>query len=588
MLTVKKSLSLVLVLAILATVLCAAPAWAVSPDTQTVSGFEEISISRQDTSATADSAPSLAEGNHVLWIDRIAQLPDYARDFYSWLTDNATATGCLADPTKGTQVGSDYLYLAASQTQSTGFTYSGSQTPAEAAKDAAVALAYPQFQIIMSYLSECYNAFHRDCPEVFWLSGASRYSWSVNYGYTYRDGAGTVTYTMNVYFSLKTSDFDIRNEKYQDLDVLTEAIAQCQADADRILADCPTDAPVYEQVRYLNRVLTQTNSYNSGITTAEDMDPWGCISALSGRVGTEGPVCEGYSKAFKVLCDRLGIGCVLVEGDAKSNVDDIPGAHMWNYVCVDGQWYAVDVTWNDPVVVGTQAQAVSGYEREDWLLLGSETQVSEGLSFLESHPVTNVVSPGGLDFNNGPVLAETAYEPAENYMDIAPYRGEVYTAPVKDGYVFAGWYADADLTQPISPETVSGWAYARFLNEDTLTVKYQLTNGTTAQSASTDLRVLTAVDGLGYRSVGFEVALLGSVQTLSSHTVYEQVRAGSTLISNAAALFGKDAQYFVTYTLLGIPQRAYDATFTVTAYWETMDGTVVQGASRSFAISDTF
>lgn len=586
--TVKRSLSLLVALAVVVAALYTVPVFAVDLNEQTVSGFEEISISRQDASIDVDSGPSLSEGNHVLWIDRIAELPEYAEDFYDWLTQNATSTGCLADPTKGLSVGGEYLYLAVSMTDSTSYTYSGSQTPKEAAQDAAVAQAYPQFQVIMQYLSECYNAFNRDHPEVFWLSGASRYSWSLSYEYTSRGGTGKVTYYMGVYFSLQAQDFDIRCEEYQDLEVLAAAIEKRDADADRILADCPTDAPTAYQVQYLNQVLTQINCYNSAPDASQSTDPWNCVSALSGSVGADGPVCEGYSKAFKVLCDRLGIGCVLVEGDAKSSLDGVSGAHMWNYVCVDGQWYAVDVTWNDPVVKGMEAEAVSGYEREDWLLLGSETEVSEGLSFIQSHPVTNVVTAGGLDFSNGPELSQSGYEFPENYMDIAPYRGEVYTAPVKEGYVFAGWYADEALTQPIGTDTVSGWAYAKFLNENTLAVKYQLTNGTTAQSASTDLRLLTAVDGLGYRHVGFAVTLSGTTQTLSSNTVYEQVRAGSSLIANASALFGEDANYFVTYTLLGIPRQAYDMSFTVTAYWETMDGTVVEGAPRSFAISDTF
>lgn len=58
-------------------------------------------------------------------------------------------------------------------------------------------------------------------------------------------------------------------------------------------------------------------------------------------IGDGGVVCEGYSKAFKVLCNKFSIPCVLVSGDAG-------GDHMWNYVKLsDGKWYLVDVTWDD-------------------------------------------------------------------------------------------------------------------------------------------------------------------------------------------------------------------------------------------------
>lgn len=52
-------------------------------------------------------------------------------------------------------------------------------------------------------------------------------------------------------------------------------------------------------------------------------------------------VCEGYSRAFKYLCDKVGIPCELVIGNT-----DIE--HMWNLVEINGNWYHIDVTWDDP------------------------------------------------------------------------------------------------------------------------------------------------------------------------------------------------------------------------------------------------
>ena len=49
-------------------------------------------------------------------------------------------------------------------------------------------------------------------------------------------------------------------------------------------------------------------------------------------------VCEGYAKAFKLICDRENIPCILVLNEA----------HMWNEVQMeDGNWYIVDVTGDD-------------------------------------------------------------------------------------------------------------------------------------------------------------------------------------------------------------------------------------------------
>ena len=52
-------------------------------------------------------------------------------------------------------------------------------------------------------------------------------------------------------------------------------------------------------------------------------------------------VCQAYTLAFKAVCDRLGI----TSTTAVSSVLN----HIWNMVNVGGEWYHVDVTWNDPV-----------------------------------------------------------------------------------------------------------------------------------------------------------------------------------------------------------------------------------------------
>lgn len=54
-------------------------------------------------------------------------------------------------------------------------------------------------------------------------------------------------------------------------------------------------------------------------------------------------VCSGYTEAFKTFMDFLGIENTTVSGTAKGE------KHIWNMVCLDGEWYHTDVTWDDPV-----------------------------------------------------------------------------------------------------------------------------------------------------------------------------------------------------------------------------------------------
>ena len=53
-------------------------------------------------------------------------------------------------------------------------------------------------------------------------------------------------------------------------------------------------------------------------------------------------VCDGYSEAFKILMNGAGIECNIVYGDTPY------GLHAWNQVKIDGVWYNMDVTWDDP------------------------------------------------------------------------------------------------------------------------------------------------------------------------------------------------------------------------------------------------
>src|SRR5690606_9256862 len=54
-------------------------------------------------------------------------------------------------------------------------------------------------------------------------------------------------------------------------------------------------------------------------------------------------VCAGYAKMFLVMADEAGLDTVYVTG----YVDGSLNGHTWNKVKVDGEWKAVDTTWND-------------------------------------------------------------------------------------------------------------------------------------------------------------------------------------------------------------------------------------------------
>ena len=58
-------------------------------------------------------------------------------------------------------------------------------------------------------------------------------------------------------------------------------------------------------------------------------------------------VCSGYAKAFDLLAKKCGLMTTIVTGDAMN--DYIVGPHAWNQIYLDGDWYNVDVTFEDPL-----------------------------------------------------------------------------------------------------------------------------------------------------------------------------------------------------------------------------------------------
>lgn len=53
-------------------------------------------------------------------------------------------------------------------------------------------------------------------------------------------------------------------------------------------------------------------------------------------------VCDAYSRTAWLMLNMLGIPCIQVIGDSN-------GPHSWNMVYALGQWFHLDLTWDDPI-----------------------------------------------------------------------------------------------------------------------------------------------------------------------------------------------------------------------------------------------
>lgn len=112
-------------------------------------------------------------------------------------------------------------------------------------------------------------------------------------------------------------------------------------------------------------VGTGENQYIASDGTVYNEDP--LVYTSYGAFVNHNVVCQGYALAFKVLMDRAGIPCCYVRSDAMH--------HAWNMVQLDGNWYHVDVTWDDPTYESTKDWAGS-VERRNLLCSDDEIKVA--------------------------------------------------------------------------------------------------------------------------------------------------------------------------------------------------------------------
>lgn len=134
----------------------------------------------------------------------------------------------------------------------------------------------------------------------------------------------------------------------------------------------------YENVKLVHDYLVESIDYDQTLSEPNIYDIYGALIKRK-------CVCEGYAKSFKYLMDVLNIPCVMVAGKATNSEGNTEN-HAWNYVQIDQAWYAIDCTWDDPILVG--GNFLSNISKYRYFLKGEK-------EFNESH------IPIGKFTNNG-------------------------------------------------------------------------------------------------------------------------------------------------------------------------------------------
>lgn len=162
-------------------------------------------------------------------------------------------------------------------------------------------------------LTDIYFLLRLDCPEIFY---------TVNFKYRYYQESGNVEMIPEYLFD-KNKIKDHQKAMKARVEKLSRPAAKLSET---------------EKLLYIHDFICQNVRYDK-LKKAYSHE---IIGPLGQGVG----VCEGIAKSVKILCDALGIWCIVAISEANPE-KNIKYRHAWNVVRIQGQYYHLDVTFDN-------------------------------------------------------------------------------------------------------------------------------------------------------------------------------------------------------------------------------------------------
>lgn len=117
-------------------------------------------------------------------------------------------------------------------------------------------------------------------------------------------------------------------------------LARCRELFAEHITDGMTD---FEKELALHDALVRLGEYD--VTVYADGKGWPDNTNPYGLLVEGYGICLAYAASFQLLMDLAGIECITVVGASAASTTD----HAWNMVRLEGEWYCVDPTWDDPI-----------------------------------------------------------------------------------------------------------------------------------------------------------------------------------------------------------------------------------------------
>lgn len=232
------------------------------------------------------------------------------------------------------------------------------------------------------YYQSAIEAYTYDNPDVFYLSPNKMY---LNIETTTK----WQNKTYNVYIN-NGEEANYLNEEFSNKQDINLALEKIEAIRKQIIHNKTGND--YEDIKMVHDYLVENIEYDTSLQEKNIYNIYGAL--INGKC-----VCEGYARAFKYLLDGLGIESTMVIGKGINSSGQSEN-HAWNYVKLENNWYAVDCTWDDPVIIG--GGYIGNSSKYRYFLKGKEDMEKD-------HTTLGNFTQGGKEFEY-PTLNNKSYK----------------------------------------------------------------------------------------------------------------------------------------------------------------------------------
>lgn len=236
------------------------------------------------------------------------------------------------------------------------------------------------YKVPTSEIALIYSNIVNNNPELFYVSS--------NVGYTYFESSKTVARVEPVY---TLTESEIAQQKIlfdNEINHIVSLTDDTMSDLQKALTvhDYICSLAIYPNINYGDKAI-----YHSAYGFVKDRNI----------------VCAGYTLIFSAVMKALDIPCRYVISDSMS--------HAWNAICINNEWYNVDLTWDDTTYTSTGSNNMGKYSHKYFM------KSTDNYQTYKNH--NGMIYPDDIE------CTDTTYDNAfwDNYTcNIITYNGDYY------------------------------------------------------------------------------------------------------------------------------------------------------------------